>query len=90
MTDILAYLASIAGIAMSLANYSQAYKIYKTKSAEDISVLTYMILLAGGIIWLIYGIVIRNLPIIITYSLGDLAALFVLIGILKYKDNFTS
>lgn len=85
MTEILVYLASIAGVAMALANYPQAYKIYKTRSAKDISLLTYLILVSGGIIWLLYGISIENIPIIITYSFGNLATLSVLIGILKYK-----
>lgn len=87
MSEILAYLASIAGVAMSLANYPQAYKIYKTKSAGDISVLTYIILVSGGIIWLIYGISIKNIPIIVTYSFGDISVILVLIGILKYKNR---
>jgi MtN3 and saliva related transmembrane protein len=85
MADILAHLASIAGIAMSLANYPQAYKIYKTKSSKDISLLTYIILVIGGLIWLLYGISIRNFPIIITYSFGTFSSFLVLIGIFKYK-----
>jgi len=85
MADILAHLASIAGIAMSLANYPQAYKIYKTKSSKDISLLTYIILVIGGLIWLLYDISIRNFPIIITYSFGTFSSFLVLIGIFKYK-----
>ena len=87
MADILTYLASIAGIAMSLANYPQAYKIYKTKSAGDISVLTYLILVFGGAIWLFYGISIKNFPIIITYSFGVFFVLLVLVGIFKYRHK---
>jgi len=85
MTDILTCLASIAGIAMSLANYPQAYKIYKTKRAKDISLLAYIILVSGGIIWLFYGINIKNFPIIITYSFGTFSSFLVLMGIFKYK-----
>jgi len=85
MVDILAHLASIAGIAMSLANYPQAYKIYKTKSAKDISLLTYIILVSAGVIWFLYSISIRNFPIIITYSFGTLSSFLVLVGIFKYR-----
>ena len=86
MEDILAYLASIAGIAMGLANYPQAYKIYKTKSSKDISLLTYIILVSAGIIWILYGISIRNFPILITYSFGTFSSFLVLVGIFRYRQ----
>jgi MtN3 and saliva related transmembrane protein len=85
MTNILAFLASIAGIAMCLANYPQVYKIYRTKSSKDISVLTYLILVSGSIIWLFYGISIKNFPLIITHSFGTFSALLVLIGLFRYR-----
>ena len=85
MIDILAYLASIAGITMGLSNYPQAYKIYKTKSSNDLSLLTYSILICGGGVWLLYGISIKNFPIIITYSFGIFSSLLVLVGIFRYK-----
>lgn len=85
MIEILTYLASIAGIAMSFASFPQAYKIYKNKNSKNVSILTYSIFLGGSIIWLIYGISIKNFPIIITYGFGNVSAFFVLIGIIKYK-----
>lgn len=87
MTEILAYLASIAGIAMSLASFPQAYKIFKDKSARDVSLATYIIFFIGGIIWLLYGVDIKSSPILWSYVIGDISSLLVLIGILKYKNS---
>jgi len=87
MAEILYYLALAMGIAMSFANLLQTYKIYKTKSVEDLSLLTYVILVSGGLVWLLYGISIKNLPIITSYSIGTFSALLVFIGVFKYKDN---
>ncbi len=87
MTEILSYLALMAGIAMSLASLPQAYKIYKNKNSKNVSILTYAIFLIGSVIWLIYGINIKNFPIIITYGFGSVSAFFVLIGIIRYRNN---
>ncbi|MEK7657699.1 MAG: SemiSWEET family transporter [Patescibacteria group bacterium] len=83
---ILEYLVLISGIAMSLASFPQAYKIFKTKSARDVSLITYTLFFIGGIIWVIYGINIGNFPILYSYALGNISSLFVLIGIFKYKN----
>tara|TARA_Y100000310_G_C20214992_1_gene593110 strand:- start:37 stop:363 length:327 start_codon:yes stop_codon:yes gene_type:complete len=77
---LLEVLASAFGIAMAFANFPQAYKIFKRKSAKDISVITYGLFTSGSFIWFIYGIEIANSPIIISYSVGTFSALLVLIG----------
>ena len=78
-------LASIAGIAMSFASYPQMLKIYRTKSAQNISLITYTIFFLGCIIWIIYGISIKNQPIILSYFIGLFGNMGVLSGILKFK-----
>jgi len=47
---ILSILATIFRTLSGLANFPQALKIFKRKSAGDISILTYSILLTGAII----------------------------------------
>lgn len=81
---ILAVLATIFGTVGGLANFPQAYKIFKRKSAEDISILTYSILLIGAFIWILYGIEIRNFPVIITNIFGFINIGLVIIGCFLY------
>lgn len=81
---ILAVSATTAGIAMALSGVAQAIKIYKRKSAGDISVLTYAILIFGAIIWILYGIEIKNFPIILSNSIGFFISGFILIGWFLY------
>ncbi|MBS3163383.1 PQ-loop repeat-containing protein [Candidatus Woesearchaeota archaeon] len=52
---ILATLATISGSLMALANFPQVYKIFKRKSAKDISAITYSVYILGAIIWILYG-----------------------------------
>lgn len=82
---ILAYLASIMGVAMGLGVLPQTYKIFKRKSAKDISGSMYIILSIGMFIWILYGLEIMNFPVIIAYSTGFLGYFSVLIGWFMYK-----
>lgn len=74
----LKYVAAIAGIIMSFGYYSQAYKIYKKKSSKDVSIFSYIIFSLGTLVWLIYGLIIRDLTIILGFSLGVVGSWLVL------------
>ncbi len=83
--DFLSLLALIAGVSMALSNIPQSIKIFKRKSAKDISVISVLIILFGSIIWFIYGISIKNTAVIISNGIGILSVSFVLIGWKLYK-----
>lgn len=74
----------LAGFCTTVAFFPQALKTWKTKSAKDLSLGMYSILCTGVLLWLIYGIVIRDLPIILT----NLATLGLAISILYFKLSF--
>lgn len=50
MANIIAILATIAGVIMSLGYYPQAIKIIKRKSARDVSPTTYLMFFPGIVI----------------------------------------
>jgi len=81
----LAVLATIFGIAMSFGYFTQTYKIITRKSARDISLLTYLIFGSGVTVWLIYGISIKDLPIIVSNTVAIIGALSVIISYFAYK-----
>ena len=81
---ILSTLAAVFAVVSGLANVPQIWKIYKTKSAKDISIATYLILTLGSIVWLLYGIEISNIAIIIMESLALIEFIVVLIGCYIY------
>ncbi|MEK6935735.1 MAG: SemiSWEET family transporter [Nanoarchaeota archaeon] len=85
--NLLFILATISGALMGASNFPQAIKIFKRKSAKDISILTYSILLIGAFIWVIYGIDIQNTPIIITNALGVMALGSVVLGWFLYGQE---
>ncbi len=83
--SVLSLLAAIFGVGMSLANFPQAYRIFKRKSAKDLSFTTWIIFTIGSFVWFLYGIQIGDAPIIWSYSVGTLSCLLVLIGWFKYR-----
>ncbi len=88
---VLEILATIFGAVGGIANFPQAYKIFKRKSAKDISIITYSFLFTGAIIWIFYGIEIWNLPVIITNVLGAINIGLVVIGWSLYgRDKKTT
>ncbi|MBI2057294.1 hypothetical protein HYT91_03500 [Candidatus Pacearchaeota archaeon] len=64
--EMLPIITTIFGTLMGFAYIPQTYKIFKRRSAKDISLMTYIFFGVGVVIWLIYGISITNYPIIIS------------------------
>jgi MtN3 and saliva related transmembrane protein len=75
---------SLAGVFGNLMFFIQAYKIFNTKSAVSISLLAFSISIIGLTSWLIYGLLLKNKPLIIANLVGGAGASLVLIGALFY------
>ncbi|MBD3252929.1 hypothetical protein GF386_04310 [Candidatus Pacearchaeota archaeon] len=82
---LLSILATIFGSGMALSNFPQALKIFKRKSARDISLLTYVLLFLGSVTWVLYGIEIKSYPLIIANSFGTIGVVLVVIGWSFYR-----
>lgn len=54
-----------AGVLTSVAQFPQAYKVYKTKDTESISLGMYSLMTIGVVFWLLYGILKKDLPMIL-------------------------
>ncbi len=74
----------MAGLCTTVAFLPQAVKTWRTKSAKDLSLGMYSIFCIGIILWLIYGFLISNLPIIFT----NIASLTLAFSILYFKLSF--
>jgi len=81
---LLETLATIVGIASSFALLPQVYRIFKRKSAKDISIWTYLYMLVAGVIWILYGFNIQSFPIWASNLVGSLAILGVIVGWFLY------
>lgn len=81
---ILASLATITGVFLGLGSLPQAIKIFRTKSAKDIAPSSYVIMVFGSFIWILYGLELKSLPIVIPNVLGVILGAVILVGWLRY------
>ena len=80
----LAAFVTLVGTAMSFGYVTQCYKMIKTKNVKGISLTTYLIFAFGLGVWLIYGLSLKDLPIIISNSIALVGALSVIVLYLIY------
>ncbi|MEK6860185.1 MAG: SemiSWEET family transporter [Nanoarchaeota archaeon] len=76
----LSILATIFGTIGGLANIPQAYRIFKRKSAKDISIITYSLVMVGTIVWFLYGIQIKDFPLTFANAAGFVCVGAVILG----------
>ncbi len=83
--DKLIYVVGILGPVMSIP---QIIKIFYLKNADGVSLITYAILTIFSFVWLYYGIVHKEKPIIANSGLWVIAEVLILIGIILYGNGF--
>jgi MtN3 and saliva related transmembrane protein len=69
----------------TIAFLPQVIKTIRTKQTKDISFWMYFILVLGILLWLIYGILIGDIPLIVANTVTFLLAGMVFVLKLKYK-----
>jgi len=75
----------LAGTLTTIAFLPQVIKTLKLKETKDISLWMYIILCTGVFLWLVYGLLIKDLPIILANGITLILALIILSFKLKYK-----
>jgi MtN3 and saliva related transmembrane protein len=75
----------IAGIFTASSLLPQAIKIIKEKKAEDVSIGMLLFLMTGVSLWIYYGYLRDDLPIIITNCFSLLLNIVTLFLRIKYK-----
>jgi uncharacterized protein with PQ loop repeat len=78
-------IALVAGIVQPLITIPQIITIYGNKSAEDVSLYTWLGYLVFGIIFLVYGIVFNLKPIWVGQIIWVTMQVITVIGILLYS-----
>jgi MtN3 and saliva related transmembrane protein len=77
-------LGMLAGTISAIVFLPQVVKTYRSKSAKDISVWMFSFATISVILWLIYGILIKNGPVIYTNTCVLILSVIMLILKLKY------
>ena len=76
-----------AGVLTSASMLPQVVKMVQEKKASQVSVLMIMVLMAGIGLWIWYGVMKEDKPIIYTNSFSLLVNLFMAGCKFKYRNN---
>jgi MtN3 and saliva related transmembrane protein len=80
-------LGIIAGILTSAAMLPQLIKVLKEKNADDISWVMLLVLISGLSLWVWYGFLQDELPIILSNAFSVLLNTTILICCIIYKKS---
>ncbi len=78
---------NIIGPLGNLMFYIQAYKIFSTQSAVSISIPAFIMSVIGLSSWLIYGVILKNTPLIVANMFGVVGAILVILGTFIYSPS---
>jgi MtN3 and saliva related transmembrane protein len=78
------YIGFVAGGIVTLGIVPQLIRVFKLRSARDISILFNLALLTGMTLFIIYGIILSLVPLILWNSIGMILISILLYGKWKY------
>ena len=76
-----------AALLTTIAFLPQLYKTWKTKSADDVSLIMLILFIIGLICWIIYGLKINSLPILVANIITFIFNFSILILKITYSTN---
>lgn len=79
---IVGYLATFFSVVSLLP---QAFKLYRTRRTHDISLPSYLLIETGALLWLGYGVMKQDIPIMVTNSIIGVIVFSIILLKLKYR-----
>ncbi len=83
--DIVKITGLVAGIITTTSFLPQVIKTWKSKSAKDLSLGMFLIYCTGIILWLAYGILLNDLPLIVANAFTLVLSSLLLVFKLRFK-----
>ncbi len=72
------FLGLVAGFLTTIAFLPQLIKIWKTQSADDISIGMFTLFATGVALWGVYGLEIHSIPVVVANSVTLVLSLIIL------------
>ena len=76
-----------AALLTTIAFLPQLYKTWKTRSADDVSLIMLILFISGLICWIIYGLKIHSIPILIANLVTFIFNFLILILKITYSER---
>ena len=85
MENLATLAGTIAGVLSVAAFVPQAWRIFRRKSAGDVSLAMYLALIAASLLWMFYAWALGSMPLLLTNLV--IAVIAVLIAVLKVRHG---
>jgi uncharacterized protein with PQ loop repeat len=87
IVPILAVIASCWGVLMGIAPVLQIRRMLREHSSQDVSLGYFMVLLAGFLLWITYGIAAGNVALIVPNSVAFLVGTVLVTVAVRLRDQ---
>jgi MtN3 and saliva related transmembrane protein len=87
MQELVPIFGYAAAILTTLSFLPQAIKTIKEKNTEGISLVMYSLFTSGVLLWLVYGLFVKDTPIIVANAITFILAVIILALKIKYCAN---
>jgi MtN3 and saliva related transmembrane protein len=84
--NIIQFLGLAAGALTTAAFLPQVVKTWKSRSAKDLSLGMFSLFCLGVLLWLVYGIIVKDVPVIAANMLTLMLASTLLFFKLRFKE----
>jgi MtN3 and saliva related transmembrane protein len=78
------WIGALASVLTTIAFVPQVWRVWKTRSARDLSLPMYLIFTTGVALWLVYGVMLGSWPIVVGNAITVVLAGTVLAMKLKF------
>lgn len=85
MDDFIPILGYVAALLTTISFLPQAIKTIREKNTEGISLVMYSLFTGGVLMWLVYGLFVKDTPIIVANSITLMLAVTILALKIKYS-----
>ncbi|MBM3200638.1 hypothetical protein FJZ53_06890 [Candidatus Woesearchaeota archaeon] len=82
--DFITILGLTAATITTASFLPQVIKTLKTRQTKDLSLGMYLAMVVGFSLWLIYGLLVKDIPIISANAIGTTLALIILVLKIKH------
>ena len=79
------YVGLLAGLLTTFGAFPQVLKSMRTKKTQDLSLMMIVVIFFGLALWLAYGVLLSDLPLIMWNIIACIFYLILLVLKLKYK-----
>ncbi|HEY6838105.1 MAG TPA: SemiSWEET transporter [Geobacteraceae bacterium] len=81
------HLGLLAGAITTAAAFPQVVKTYRSRQARDISIWQPVLLNVGMVLWLAYGIILRDVPLIAANSISLVCYTLLIVMKILYREG---